>query len=101
MKHRTSFERGPYVEARVNAVVRDDLIQYLNKNGIGARPAFPAIKYAKYIHTNREVSTPNAEAWSKEVLYLPSGPALELNRVEYICEVIHNYYEKGPEVFGR
>lgn len=90
VKHRSSYEFGPYVELRVHEGRRDDLIRFLETFGVGARRAFPPLTTAKYLGQN--VYVPNALAWSKEVLYLPSGPSLSPNSIEYVCELIKGFF---------
>jgi len=88
VEHSTDEEFGPYVEARVPERLRNELVQFLETKGIGARMAFPPIPSAKYLRLDPMLDTPNAEAWSKEVLYLPSGPGLSLDQAEYVALVV-------------
>ena len=86
--HLTSEEFGPYVEARVVTGKRDRLVGFLGENKIGARRSFPPISDAKYLRVTRRNETPNALAWSKEIIYLPSGPGITLEEVDYVCSAI-------------
>ena len=91
IQHSSTNEIGPYIEARVPKNYRNSLIKYLNGIEIGARPAFPPINTAKYLHINAQ--TPNALAWSQEVLYLPSGPAITNKKVAYVCNMIAQFFQ--------
>jgi perosamine synthetase len=88
IQHESDTEVGPYVEARVPEVLRNELIEFLDQSGIGARPAFPALNSCSYIESSAARQFANARAWSKQVMYLPSGPALKEEAVAHICDLI-------------
>lgn len=92
VRHSTTAEVGPYIEARVNRMHRDKLVDYLNSRGIGARKAFPPLSSAKYMNPNPSAQFPNSSNWSAEVLYLPSGPGLSIKSLERVCESIQAYF---------
>jgi dTDP-4-amino-4,6-dideoxygalactose transaminase len=91
VSHSHSSEIGPYIEARVSSEIRDPLVTFLSERGVGARKAFPSLSKASYLHIDPGESFPNAEKWSSEVLYLPSGPGLKLNEVGLIVDCITGY----------
>jgi perosamine synthetase len=91
--HESSEEVGPYVEVRTLPENRDRLIKILNQKSIDARRAFPSLSTATYLGVNYNNNTPNADSWSKEVLYLPSGPGLSIDKVKYIANFIRSMYD--------
>lgn len=93
VEHESEEQFGPYIEARVSASVRNDLVQFLGTHGIGARSAFPALHSASYWRRATRGSFRNAKAWSAEVLYLPSGPALSESSVLQVCAVVRRWWE--------
>jgi perosamine synthetase len=88
IEHESDTEIGPYIEARVPEDLRNELIAYLDQSGIGARPAFPTLNSCSYIKSSASTQAANASAWSKQVIYLPSGPALKEEAVAHICDHI-------------
>ena len=84
--HQSVDEVGPYIEARVSADVRNGLVEFLGKEGIGARRAFPPLSSARYLHISNNNTFPNSMSWAQEVLYLPSGPALSITDVELVVD---------------
>ena len=93
VEHDSEEQFGPYVEARVSASVRDDLVRFLGSHGIGARSALPGLHSASYLRRAVSESFRNAGAWSAEVLYLPSGPALSKSSVLQVCAVVRTWWE--------
>ena len=75
---------------------RDELKEYLNKNGIGT-----AIHYPVPIHLQNVAndlgydkgSFPNAEKQSKKIISLPVYPELENDDLKYIIQTIKRFYQ--------
>jgi dTDP-4-amino-4,6-dideoxygalactose transaminase len=93
VEHESPEQAGPYVEARVSAAIRNELVDFLSRHGIGARRAFPSLYSAPYLKSPDVRSFPNAEAWSTQVLYLPSGPALGADDVLRVCALIKQWHK--------
>jgi dTDP-4-amino-4,6-dideoxygalactose transaminase len=93
VEHESPEQIGPYVEARVSALVRNQLVNFLSKHGVGARRAFPPLHSALYLMHFESRSFTNAAAWSDEVLYLPSGPALGAEEVSKVCALVKQWYK--------
>ena len=85
-------EVGPYIEARVSCSHRDKLVDFLSGKDVGARKAFPVLASANYLRIDKTCKMINADRWSKEVLYLPSGPALTCDQVVYVSSLISSYF---------
>ncbi len=79
---------------KVSAGFRDDFLNYLNSNGVGAR-----VYYAKPVHLQPaykslgygEGMCPSAESVSKQVLSLPVHPNLKKSELEKIVDVVEKY----------
>ena len=79
---------------KVSAGMRDEFVDYLNSNGVGARvyypkpvhmqPAYQALGYAAGL-------CPVSESISKQVLSLPVHPNLKKAELKEIVEVIEKY----------
>ncbi len=61
---------------------------HLFSSGIEARPFYPSLHTAPYLHATGEF--PNSEKWSKGLI-LPSGPCQHISDIERVCEVIHDF----------
>ena len=94
VEHKSPEQVGPYVEARVSASIRNELVDFLSRNGVGARRAFSPINSAPYLSSAIVNSFPNASAWSEEVLYLPSGPALSRNSIDSVIDFLRNWLNR-------
>jgi len=73
--------------------VRDKLMSFLDKRGIGTRPFYPAI------HTQPPYSWvkgdfKNAEYISEHGLWLPSSSFLSDEDIKYVCERIKEFYRQ-------
>ena len=88
IEHQSEGEVGPYIEARVSSDSRNGLVEFLEKEGIGARRAFPPLSSARYLQISNNNAFPNAMFWSQEVLYLPSGPALSIIDVDRVVDAV-------------
>lgn len=94
VEHASLEQFGPYIEARVSAAKRDGLVNFLSKNGVGARRAFPPANLASYLPSASQNAFPNAIAWSEEVLYLPSGPALSRYSIDIVINHIRRWWNQ-------
>lgn len=94
VEHESPEQVGPYVEARVSASIRNELVDFLSRHGVGARRAFPPINSAPYLSSASDFSFPNAFAWSEEVLYLPSGPALSRDSIDSVIDLLRNWWNQ-------
>lgn len=73
---------------------RDKLASFLNEKGIGTRPFYSVI------HTQPPYywvigDFKNSEFISKRGLWLPSSSFLNDKGIEYICQVIKEFYKEG------
>lgn len=94
VEHDSEEQFGPYVEARVLDGSRDELVEFLGSRGIGARRAFPTLQSAPYIGSESGIDFPNAKAWSRSVLYLPSGPGLTRTEVSLVVSSLRLWAER-------
>jgi perosamine synthetase len=82
---------------KVPAGIRDDFMNYLNTNGVGAR-----VYYPKPIHTQPAYQSlgygeglcPVAESVSKQVLSLPVHPLLKKSELKKIVDAVEKYKYK-------
>jgi dTDP-4-amino-4,6-dideoxygalactose transaminase len=81
-------EVGPYIEAYI-AGGRSKFISYMQSHHVDVRPFYPAISTALYL--NGLGDTPNASRFASNGVYLPSGPAITLEQIKYVCDLINNY----------
>lgn len=93
VEHESHEQVGPYVEVRVSAAIRNELVDLLSRQGVGARRAFPTLNSALYLNRLHRKSFPNAEGWSDAVLYLPSGPALGAEDVSRVCALVKQWHK--------
>jgi len=77
---------------------RDKLREFLLKNGIHTGLHYPiplhlqkAYRFLGY----KRGDFPKAEKVASEILSLPIYPELELDQVDYICEKIYDFFNKG------
>ncbi len=68
---------------------RDTLSQYLEQNGVETRPFYPSMHQARYF-PDQSGLFPNSTRFSKEGLYLPSGPDQSLSSVEQVVRLIQD-----------
>lgn len=87
------IEIGPYVECV--AKNRNSLLEWLNENGVEARPFYPNLASAKYLNS-LGLNTPNSQSWGNHGVYLPSGPAISDDEVRTVCKLVNEFsHEKG------
>lgn len=70
---------------------RNGLVQFLSERGVEIRPFYPCISNAK--HLNGYGATPNAKKFASQGIYLPSGPAIKDEHIDYVCDQISNYFK--------
>jgi perosamine synthetase len=75
---------------RVESSKRDELMEFLNKNGIGTGIHYPKPIYQQKLYQELEISgsCPEAEIASSEVLSLPVHPSLDGTDLEKIVSVL-------------
>ncbi len=81
-----------------NAIVRDKLLTFLNKQGIGAGVHYPialpnlqAYKYLGHIPDD----FPKANAFSKKLISLPLFPEISQTEIEFIVDQIKNFFKNN------
>ena len=73
---------------------RQGLMAYLKEKNIGTREFYPALhKEPAYHYTS--LSFPSAEDAAKRGLWLPSAVTLTDEEIDYVCEHIRMYYNRG------
>lgn len=82
-------EIGPYVEVLCRD--REKLAEYLSCFEIETRKFYPNLNYASYLFA--ESANWNSEVYGSEGLYLPSGPSLSDDGIEYVVNKITRFYE--------
>jgi dTDP-4-amino-4,6-dideoxygalactose transaminase len=75
---------------------RDQLVEYLRESGVEVLVSWP-----KPLHHHKALGLgkfhlPKTEQISKEVLSLPMYPELSDEQVEFVIEVIHDFYKRMP-----
>jgi perosamine synthetase len=95
----------PYVDRRAKPVwhqytvkvsggFRDDFMEYLNKNGVGARVYYPKPAYLQPAYEKfgfREGLCPVAESAAKQVISLPVHSMLRKDDIRQIIETVRKY----------
>jgi perosamine synthetase len=81
-------ECGPYIEAEI-LIERSKFIEYMKVNNVDIRPFYPAISTAQ--HLNGFGNTPNALRFAESCVYLPSGPAITVEQIKYVCDLVSKY----------
>ena len=75
---------------------RGNLVEFLIKNEISPRECWPAIHVnPPYKNQGNDKDFPNSSFLSKNVLWLPNGPAITSNQINYICEKIREFYSSS------
>ena len=80
-----------YVEVLVDR--REDLIYYLNKNNIQSRPFYPNLDSAP--HLKSDGFFPNSEKFSKNGLFLPSGPGQSIKNINTVIDYLHKFEKQN------
>lgn len=82
---------------RINENInRDELIKYLNSNGIGYAIHYPMLIYEQPLYQqlgykNEDADCPIAEKLANTVLSLPVHPALTEEDLKYIADIVNNF----------
>lgn len=76
---------------------RDKLIDFLKSNNIFSRACWPAIHRNKPYENQgwESYSFQNSGRASDNVIWLPNGPGKSLEKIDFICEKIKEFYTKG------
>lgn len=80
-------EVGPYIE--VLCEDRQALIEHLTNFGIETRTFYPDLDNAEYL--NQIGGNVNSKKFSREGLYLPSGPSLTDAQVDFVIKALSNF----------
>jgi dTDP-4-amino-4,6-dideoxygalactose transaminase/acetyltransferase-like isoleucine patch superfamily enzyme len=79
---------------------RDELIAYLKQKGVGTGLHYPIPIHLQesYKHLSlSEGSFPTTEKYSKEILSLPLFPEINNEQIEYVANVIKEFYERNRQ----
>ena len=71
---------------------RDELAEYLKKNGIETRKIYPTIPSQKCYNSLNEY--PVAEKASKRGLWLPSSIPLKSMEIKFVCDRIKEFFDE-------
>lgn len=77
----------------IEAEQRDDLRAYLKENGIGTLIQWGGKAVHQFKHLGFTVSLPYTEQMFTRCLMLPLNRAMSDADVEYVCDVIHRFYD--------
>jgi dTDP-4-amino-4,6-dideoxygalactose transaminase len=80
-------EIGPYIE--VLCKDRSALVAHLNHFGVETRIFYPDVNKADYM--SRSTHNPNSERFGRDGLYLPSGPALHDESIDFVVKKIKEF----------
>ena len=81
-------EIGPYIE--VLCEERLALTNYLSSFGIETRVFYPNLDNSDYL--NRGIGNSNSVKFGRDGLYLPSGPALSDESIDFVLSKIKSFY---------
>lgn len=76
---------------------RDDLVEYLNDNGVGASVHFdPPLHKQNYLKKYAKKSSllENTEKLSKSIITLPMFPDLKIKEIKYVLKILDKWYKK-------
>ena len=80
-----------------NSKYRNNLVEYLNSQGIGASVHFdPPLHRQAYLkkYCRKKDKLKNTEELSKSIITLPMYPDLKMNEINYVLKIIHKWYKK-------
>ena len=80
-------EVGPYIEVLCDD--RQALMEHLTNFGIETRTFYPDLDNAEYL--NQIGGNVNSKKFSREGLYLPSGPSLTDAQVDFVIKALANF----------
>ena len=77
----------------VDPAIRDNLLKYLNKKGVGASVHFdpPAHLQSPYKDLRRAASLSVTEAVALSIISLPIYPAMSNDDVDFVCDVVKEF----------
>jgi dTDP-4-amino-4,6-dideoxygalactose transaminase len=79
----------------IRAKERDKLVAHLEESGIEILVSWPKPMHHHEVRGLSHFHLPKTEQISNEVLSLPMYPELTDDQVEFVIEVIHEFYEDG------
>jgi dTDP-4-amino-4,6-dideoxygalactose transaminase len=80
--------------AVVRATYRDQLMEFLNSQGIETKIHFPdPLHLQQAPWADLSLSLPNAERWCRSVLTLPCFPGMQKSELQHIVHAITKFYE--------
>ena len=68
---------------------RDRFISFFAEKGIQVRPFYPGLDMASYLQNNGNF--PNADKFSNQGIFLPSGPSQSLENVDKVIEAMNSF----------
>lgn len=68
---------------------RERLIDFLAGRGIQARPFYPDLNLANYLHN--EGSFPNSEKFGQQGIFLPSGPSQPMGNIDKVIDTLKEF----------
>ena len=80
-------EVGPYIE--ILSDDRESLVKHLMRNNIESRKFYPDLDTASYFKATKE--NPNSRIFSSDGLYLPSGPSLSNDSIDFVLSALVNF----------
>ena len=74
---------------------RDKLTNFLKSFEIYTRPCWPSIhKNKPYVNRGSNIDFPNSTYASENVIWLPNGPGISKENIQYICKKIREFYKR-------
>ncbi len=95
---RPAHMREVYQLYLVTVKRRDDLVRYLNEQGVEAKIHYPIplhLQKASQQFGYKPGDFPVAEQQAKEIITLPNHQHLTTAEVDYMLDCIHTFYKKG------
>ena len=80
-------EVGPYIE--ILSDDRESLVKHLMQHGIESRKFYPDLDTASYFKATKE--NPNSRIFGSDGLYLPSGPSLSNDSIDFVLSALVNF----------
>ena len=80
-------EVGPYIE--ILSDDRESLVKHLMRNNIESRKFYPDLDTASYFKATKE--NPNSRIFGSDGLYLPSGPSLSNDSIDFVLSALANF----------
>jgi dTDP-4-amino-4,6-dideoxygalactose transaminase len=83
-----------YQNYEIEALNRDELVEYLKNNGVGTLIQWGGMAIHQWPHVNFSGSLPKTEDFFKKCVMLPMNLFISDSDVEYVCELILGFYKK-------